>query len=102
MATQTKIISHMNEPAFGGSAVIELDWSDSSFRLQAIRCINTADHAVALTARATADGTEFSTTFPANATTTRNIPGGQAAKFGVTIDARGRVDGIEYSAGWIL
>ena len=102
MAIQSKVIDVARDSVSGLTAVTEVLWNDQNMRLDGVRCTNSTDRGVALTARATADGTTFATTFPAGATTTRNIPGGQAAKFGVTIDARGRVNGVDYAISLIV
>ena len=102
MAIQSRVIDVARDPVTGLTAITEVLWNDANLRLDGVRCTNLTSRGVALTARATADGTEFSTTFPAGATTTRNIPGGQAAKFGVTIDARGRLNGVDYAISWIV
>ena len=102
MAIQSRVIGVMRDDVSGLTATVEVLWNDQNMRLDGLRGTNPTSRGIRLIARAVADGTEFSTTFPAGATTTRNIPGGQAAKFGVTIDANGRVDGVEYSIIWIV
>ena len=102
MAIQTKTLAVLNDDVSGLNAIIDLLWDDARLRIESIRGTNPTSRAVALTARATADGTIFSTTFPAGATTTRNIPAGQLNRFSITIDGRGRLDGVEYSTAWVI
>lgn len=101
MATITKTLGEAVEVA--GTATLQIDYDDQRLRLSAIRIINTHP---TLTARLSATSTSTAATFsldgPPNQTTSQNVPAGQASKFGVTIDAQGRVDGCDYAFSWVL
>jgi hypothetical protein len=80
----------------GNTATVELDYDDGTMTLVTVRCRNQTARAVVVSGVATATGRSFSQTFAANQTSTQSIPQNQANKLDVTIDARGRLDGIEY------
>jgi hypothetical protein len=80
----------------GSTATVELDYDDVALTLVTVRCINQTARAVVVSGVATATGRSFSRTFAAFQTNTQSIPQNQANKLDITIDARGRLDGIEY------
>jgi hypothetical protein len=101
VAIVTKTLGEAVEAA--GTATLQVDYDDQRLRLSAIRIINTHP---TLTARLTATSTSTAATFsldgPPNQTSVQNVPAGQASKFGVTIDSRGRLDGVDYAFGWLV
>jgi hypothetical protein len=75
----------------------QVDYDDVNLRLTAIRCINTTAHACRGQVTATANGRTYNRTFAANQTTELAIPTNAPARLSITVDARGRIDGVDYS-----
>ena len=101
MAIITKTIGEAVEVA--GTATLQIDYDDQRLRLTAIRIINTHPSLTArLSATSTSTGATFTLDGPPNQTSAQGVPSGQASKFGVTIDSRGRVDGVDYAFGWLV
>lgn len=96
MATVTKTLGVFD----GGNVIFELDYDDVALRLTAIRCINGSNQPAFGQATATANGRTYSRTFAANATTEQAIPTGAQTRLDITIDARGRVYGVDYALAW--
>ena len=84
----------------GELATVELDYDDVLLRATAIRVINGAPRAVIIDASRSDKSVSYSQEFPANDTTEILIPGASQNRLGVSIDERGRVDGIEWSMRW--
>lgn len=85
------------------SATLELDYDDVTLSPIRVRCINTASSTFTATATSTIGnhiGQQAAHTFAASQTSTVNLPTGAVNRWGVTVDARGRVDGIEISTAW--
>ena len=102
MATRTRtiqVLAHGDAPN-QTIATVQIDWDDALLRLLAVRCINGTPVAVLAKGTVQKNGRNFSITFPANATTAQNIPQNAAARLDVTVDAQGRVDGVEYVIGF--
>jgi len=100
MAIQTKVLGTAYEPE--GFARLEVDYDDNQLRLRVARIVNTHP---TLTARATATAVSdptrsYTLNGLPNQTTSVNIPTGPANRLDITIDARGRLDGVEYQFGW--
>ena len=92
MATVTKSLGVI------GPAELQIDYDDALLRLLAVRCINGGDQPASLTGFSVArPNRTFAFTFPAGQTTTQNVPQGANNRFDITVDARGRVDGVEWS-----
>lgn len=88
-----------------GVAILEYDYDDVSLLLRAIRVRNTTPLVVEVTAVKTTDpnaGRTVSRTYPANATTVQNIGTGAAARINITIDSRGRMDGVETAMRFVI
>jgi hypothetical protein len=81
----------------GSTATVERDYDDVALTLVTVRCINQTARAVVVSGTVTKNGRSFSTTFPANQTTELPIPQNAANRFDITIDAQGRLDGIDYA-----
>lgn len=101
MAIRTKALGVLVEPE--GRAELQVDWDDAAPRLTLVRIVNTHP---TLTARVTATSVAnparaASLDGPPNQTTTRTLPTGQQQRLDITIDARGRLHGVEYQFGWL-
>lgn len=81
----------------GPDVRFELDYDDRKLLLVALRCINNSDSAAWGQAVATANGRTYGMRFPPGQTTEVAIPTGPQQKLDITIDAQGRLDGVEYS-----
>ena len=96
MAIVTKTIGHDGTPD-GGYVEWQIDYDDARLRLTAVRCINNSTSIAWGKAVSVANPSRsYSTTFPANQTTVINIPTGASQRLDITVDARGRVDGVDY------
>ncbi len=96
MATVTKNLAVFD----GGNVIFELDYDDVALRLLVVRCINGTAQPDFGRATSTANGRTYSRTFAANATTEQAIPTNSQNRLDITIDARGRVDGVDYQLAW--
>lgn len=101
MAIQTKTLGVLVEPE--GMATAQETYDDVRLRLETARIINTHP---TLTARLSGfvvanPAKSFTLDCPPNQTVTQNIPTGQQARFDITIDAQGRIDGVEYRFSWV-
>lgn len=82
------------------TALLQIDYDDVDLRVRVVRVINPAPRGLVVTAGRT-DGTRtYTATAPANQTTTQNISTGAAQRLQLVVDARGRLDGVEYSTAW--
>jgi hypothetical protein len=86
-----------------GSAELQIDYDDADLRVRIVRIVNTHP---ALTARVTArrnDGTGPVRTLdgPPNQTTEQAIATSPSQRLQLTVDGRGRLDGVEYSFQWL-
>lgn len=79
-----------------GQVVWSYDYNDQSMRLSALHCVNNSDRVTTLKATSNSTGAVVNFTCQAHSTLDQNIPAGQAANFGVVLDARGRIDGISW------
>lgn len=96
MATVTRNLAY-----FGESVVIfEIDYNDVSLLLLAVRCINNSAEPAYGKAYHLATGRMYDSYFPANQTTFLPIPTGPQTRMQVSVDARGRVDGVDYTLVW--
>lgn len=93
MATVTKNLAY-----FAGTSVeFQIDYDNASLLLLAVRCINNSAEAAYGKARHLGTGRVYDSYFPANQTTFLPIPTGPQTRMQVTVDARGRVDGVDYT-----
>lgn len=125
MATQTKRVTTFDD----GQGFWEYDWNDTNLRLMQVRCTNNCDGTLhpneqgvpqpwptKLTVISTTTGdTATWTVYPAGATTqpdgsalpnganigslTFTVPTGQANRFGLSLDPRGRLLGVDHRIG---
>lgn len=122
MAIQTKRVVEFD----GSAVFWEFDWNDSNLRLTQVRCTNNCDGTqhpgangnplplptkLTVISQTTGDVASW-TVYPAGATTqpdgsalpqganvgtlTFNVPAGQANRFGLSLDSRGRLLGIDH------
>jgi hypothetical protein len=99
MATQTStqaVIAHGDAPN-QTTARVETDYDDALLRILLVRCVNNTPVPVSVTATKTSNGRTVSRTFAANTTGTQNVPQGAAGRLNISIDARGRMDGVEFT-----
>lgn len=83
-----------------GNVTLEIDYDDATLLLRAVRCVNNSAQPCAYRATHLATGRNVSGSFAAGRTVSVNIPTNAAARMQITIDARGRVDGVEYQLSW--
>lgn len=104
MAIVNRIIATMPDDVSGLVANLSVDYDDSTLRITALRANNPTSRAILLTARRISNGRIYNVTFPAGqADSFISIPGSPPAdRLAITIDERGRLDGVEYSISWIL
>jgi hypothetical protein len=83
----------------GGFANIrfEIDYDDVLLRLLAVRCVNDSDHTCRASLTQIANGRTYTRDFAPHTTQSLSIPTNVAGRINVTIDARGRVDGVDWS-----
>lgn len=97
MATVTKSLGSFDN----GNVRFEIDYSDTLLRLLAVRCINNSTIPASATVTAVSQPTRtYTRTFAASQTTVLNIPTTAATRLNITVDARGRVDGVDYQLAW--
>lgn len=81
-------------------ALLQIDYDDVDLRVRTVRVINPAPRGLVVTAGRT-DGTRtYTATAPPNQTTEVNVPTGAINRLQLNVDARGRLDGVEYSTRW--
>jgi hypothetical protein len=95
MAIITKTLGNFDN----GNVVFELDYDNVNLRLTALRCINNTSQAAYGQARKTSNGRAYDMRFGPG-TTVIAIPTQTATRLTITIDARGRVDGVDYQLMW--
>lgn len=96
MATQTRTIVTFN----GGSCTWTYDYDDVQLRLLAIHCVNDTSFNTRGTVTVNSNGRTFSRLVGPNSTFDQNLPSGAQTRLDITVDARGRVDGIDWSFQW--
>lgn len=100
MALQTKILAQLVED--DGTATVEIDYDDVQLRLEAVRVINGGTRPLHVDAIRTSDRRLYQADFPAGTTTELAIPKNGADRFGISVDARGRIDGAEWALRWVV
>jgi hypothetical protein len=98
MAIQSREIWNSGDPNF--PATVTMFWDDVSLFITRFIIDNTQGH-FPLRAQATVlkNGREFNTTVQPGDTLDQNIPTGQANRLEITVDARGRIDGVDWHIG---
>ena len=99
MATITRKVGGDGD-AQRGYVEFQIDYDDRKNYLTALRCINSSTEAAWGQATLVADGRSYDMRFPAGQTTYIAIPTGAAQRLGITVDPRGRIDGVEYHFMW--
>lgn len=99
MAIVTKAMGGDGNPEHG-YVRFEVDYDDTNLRLTTLRCINNSDLPCWGKVLKNSNGRTYQMTFPANQTTTLNIPTGASQRLTITIDANGRIDGVDYFFMW--
>lgn len=99
MAILTVLLDERTD-ANGNTCRWSYQWNDVSFRLTQISCVNLSMYNSRFTATSTTTGDVIAFSCTAGAALTQNIPTGQANQFGLSLDARGRVNGVSWSVEW--
>lgn len=94
----TKILGSFDN----GNVRAELDWTvdGSDIVATAFRVINNTNFACYCSVTETASGRTYGQRFNANSTTERPLPTNLGQRIGGFIDARGRLDGIDFQMAW--
>jgi hypothetical protein len=101
MAIQTRQLGTLIDDKNGGIATLSIDYDDALLRLTAIHLINNTTFSVFCTAiRTNGTGQRYVINVPPGQRFDQTIAGGSQARLNVTIDAQGRVDGVDYQFGF--
>lgn len=101
MAIQTRELGRAVDETNGTAAVLSIDYDDALLRITAVHIVNPTTKAVFATARrASGGGQVYTLNAAAGQNVDVSVPGGAQARLDVTIDARGRVDGVDYTFGF--
>lgn len=82
------------------TARLEIDYDNVDLRVRTVRVVNPAPRGLVITAARTNGTRTYTATAPASQTTTQSIPTTVANRLQLVVDARGRLDGVEYSTAW--
>lgn len=96
MAILTKTLAEFAN----GTCVWTISYDTVALVLTNVSCTNNSSEPSRATAVVQSTGREFTTLVPPGGTLNQNIPTSQANKLDLTIDARGRPDGIDYTLQW--
>lgn len=99
MAIRTKVIAVLPWDD-ARVARLEIDYDDVDLRVRVVRVVNPAPRGLVITAGRTNQTRTYTATAPANQTTTQTISTTAANRLQLVLDARGRLDGVEYSTAW--
>lgn len=103
MAIVNRAVARMVDDVSGLTAVVSVDYDDAALRITAIRVDNPTSRAILAIARRVNNGRVYSSTFPAGQNTFISVPNSPPQdRLGVTVDAQGRVDGVEYELSWVV
>lgn len=97
IATKTLAVLPWDETT---GARLEIDYDNIDLRIRVVRVVNTAPRGLTVTAARTNRTRTYSATAPAGQTTAVNISTTAANRLQLVLDARGRLDGVEYSTAW--
>jgi len=96
VAIQTKTVVEFDD----GRCVWAFDYDDVNLRLTRARCTNGSAQPTKGTVTVVSNGRTFSQVVAAGGSLDQAIPTGAAARLAITVDARGRVDGIDWHFEW--
>lgn len=99
MAIQTVLLD-VRTDANGNTSRWSYQWNDASFRLTQISCVNQSMYNSRFVATSQTTGDVITFSCSAGSTFSQAIPPGQANQFGLSLDARGRVNGVDWSVEW--
>lgn len=103
MAIVNHTVASMVDDVSGLTAVVSVDYDNVALRITALRVDNPTSRAVSATARRVSNGRIYNSEFPAGQNTFISIPTSPPAdRLAITIDARGRLDGVEYALAWVV
>lgn len=97
IATKTLAVLPWDETT---GARLEIDYDNVDLRVRTVRVVNTAPRGLVVTASRTNGTRTYSATAPAGQTSAINISTTTANRLQLVLDARGRLDGVEYSTAW--
>lgn len=97
LVTKTIAVLPWDETA---TALLQIDYDDVDLRVRVVRVVNPAPRGLVITAKRTDGSRTYSVTAPANQTTEQAVPTTPANRLQLVVDARGRLDGVEYSTAW--
>ena len=101
MAIQTRTLGVAVDETTDTIATLQVDYDDVALRLTAVRILNPTSKPTFVTARrASGGGPTYTMNGAPGQTTEQAIPGSAAARLGVSIDAQGRLDGVDYTFGF--
>ena len=95
MASVTKEIG-----SFGDQVTFSITYDNVSNLLTALRCKNDSEQDAIGEATLVANGRSYSKIFQAHTDTNIAIPTQKATRLDITVDANGRVNGVEYHFSW--
>jgi hypothetical protein len=97
MAIQTRTLGSVSDAQVPPrSCSVTYSYDDAALVLTAVDVTNDTNQTVHIDATATATGRNVSVNVAAGQTLHQNVPTNQANKLAITIDARGRMDGVEW------
>lgn len=101
MAIQSRVLGSLLDETNGGTATLRVEYDDALLRLTLIEVVNGTTLPVAFTARRTSgSGQTYTRTVAAGVTDSVSVPGNAQNRLGITIDSRGRIDGVEWNFGF--
>lgn len=102
MATVTKAIAYIVDDANGLGVEVQIDYSDTALRVEVLRVVNNGTRPLSVTAIRQSDGRLYQGEFPPARTTEIAVPQTGSGRFDISVDAQGRLLGIEYAIRWVV
>lgn len=96
MATQTHTLASFDD----GNCTWSMQYDDVRLLITQIACVNNSAEPTRGSATVQATGHSFTALVDAGGSLTQVIPTGQANRLDLTVDSRGRPDGIDYTFQW--
>lgn len=96
MAIQTKNVAEFDN----GLCVWQYDWDDSLLRLTQIRCTNNSVFPTRGTIIIQKNGRSFTALVAPGGSLNQALPTSPAARLEITVDSRGRVNGLDHTFEW--
>jgi hypothetical protein len=99
MAIITKVMGGDGDPE-RGYVKFEVDYDNVALRLTTLRCINDSTEDCWGKVVKLSNGRTYEHVFPALTTQEFAIPTNTAQRLTITVDERGRIDGVDYFFMW--